>query len=206
MTIDKNHWYDGWFYDKIIAPNQDKLFEQIKNYIDADSVLIDVGCGTGRLAFTFADKCKSVLGIDLSKRNIDRAIRTLNKRNRANISFFHGNVNDLNHNGKKHFDYAILTYVIHEVNEDERTSLLKDIIQIADKLIIADYIVPKPKGFEGLLSKTIEFMAGKEHYENYMSYMQNGGIYDLAEKAGLKIIDEKKTQSNTNHIVILSKS
>ena len=206
MTIDKNHWYDGWFYDKIIAPNQDKLFEQIKNYIDADSVLIDVGCGTGRLAFTFADKCKSVLGIDLSKPNIDRAIRTLNKRNRANISFFHGNVNELNHNGKKHFDYAVLTYVIHEVNEDERTSLLKDIIQIANKLIIADYVVPKPQGFEGWLSCAIEFMAGEEHYKNYKSYMQNGGIYDLAEKAGLKIIDEKKTQSNTNHIVILSKS
>ncbi len=206
MTLDKNHWYDGWFYDKIIAPNQDKLFEQIKNYIDSDSVLIDVGCGTGRLAFSFADKCKSVLGIDLSKRNIDRANRTLEKRSMTNVSFFHGNVNELNHNDKKHFDYAILTYVIHEVNEEERISLIKDIIQIADKLIIADYIVPKPKGFEGWLSKTIEFIAGKEHYKNYKSYMQNGGIYYLAEKAGLKIIDEKQTQSNTNHIVVLSKN
>lgn len=23
MTENKNHWYDGWFYDRIIAPNQD---------------------------------------------------------------------------------------------------------------------------------------------------------------------------------------
>jgi len=30
MAEDKKHWYDGWFYDKIIAPNQDKLFGQIK--------------------------------------------------------------------------------------------------------------------------------------------------------------------------------
>jgi len=33
--------------------------------------------------------------------------------------------------------------------------------------------------------------------------MQNGGIYSLADKAGLKIIDEKRTQSSSNHIVIL---
>ncbi len=205
MTIDKNHWYDGWFYDKIIAPNQDKLFGQIKNYIDSDSVLIDVGCGTGRLAFSFADKCKSVLGIDLSKRNIDRANRNLNKRTNSNVSFFHGNVSELNHNNSAHFDYAILTYVLHEINEEERMDLLNDIIQITDKIIIGDYMVPKPKGFEGWLTKTIEFIAGKEHYRNYNSYMQNGGIHDLAAKAGLKIIDEQKTQSTTNHIVVLAK-
>jgi 2-polyprenyl-3-methyl-5-hydroxy-6-metoxy-1,4-benzoquinol methylase len=32
-----------------------------------------VGCGTGRLEFALADKCRSVLRIDLSKRNIDKA-------------------------------------------------------------------------------------------------------------------------------------
>jgi SAM-dependent methyltransferase len=205
MTVNKNHWYDGWFYDKIIAPNQDKLFGLIKNYIDADSVLIDVGCGTGRLAFSFAEKCKSVLGIDLSKRNIDRANRTLNQKSSTNISFFHGNVNELNHNGQAHFDYAVLTYVIHEVNEEERIKLLKDIAQIADKIIIGDYIVPRPKGFEGALSKVIEFIAGKEHYRNYKSYMKNGGISYLADLAGLRIIGEIINQPSTNHIVVLTK-
>lgn len=66
MTENKYHWYDGWFYDTFIAPNQDKLFSQIKELIESDSTIIDIGCGTGRLEFTLADKCKSVLGIDLS--------------------------------------------------------------------------------------------------------------------------------------------
>ena len=30
MTENKNHWYDGWFYDRIITPNQDQLFAKIK--------------------------------------------------------------------------------------------------------------------------------------------------------------------------------
>ena len=65
IGINKDHWYDGWFYDKIIAPNQDRLFAVIKELIDADSKIIDVGCGTGRFSFSVNDKCKSVLGLDL---------------------------------------------------------------------------------------------------------------------------------------------
>lgn len=205
MTENKVHWYDGWFYDKIIAPNQDKLFSQIVDMIDEQSSVIDVGCGTGRLTFQLAGKCKSVLGVDLSKRNINRAGITLNRRPDDKISFQHINVSELNHNGKAHFDYAILTYVIHEVNEEERIKLLENIASIADRIIIGDYIVPKPIGFQGRLSKIIEFLAGKEHYRNYKSYMNNGGIYYLANKAGLKIIDEKSTQSPTNHLVVLTK-
>jgi ubiquinone/menaquinone biosynthesis C-methylase UbiE len=74
MTKNKNHWYDGWFYDKLIAPNQDQLFGQIKNLVDSDSIIIDVGCGTGRLAFGLADKCKSVLGIIYQKGTLTERI------------------------------------------------------------------------------------------------------------------------------------
>ena len=73
MTKNKHHWYDGWFYDTLIASNQNRLFAQIKNLVNPQSSIIDVGCGTGRFEFTLADKCKSVLGIDISERNIIRA-------------------------------------------------------------------------------------------------------------------------------------
>jgi len=35
--------------------------------------------------------------------------------------------------------------------------------------------------------------------------MANGGVYDLADKAGLKIIDEIKNGSFSNHIFVLTK-
>jgi len=205
MTQNKNHWYDGWFYDKIIAPNQDELFGQIKDILEPQSKIIDVGCGTGRLAFTLTDSCKSVLGIDLSKRNIDSANRTLLKHPNNKITFKHINLNDLIHEGQTHFDYAVLTYVIHEVNEDERVNLINEIAKIADKIIIGDYIVPKPKGLGSLLTKIIEFIAGTEHYRNYKTYIANGGINYLVNKAELKIIKEIKNQPSTSHIVVLSK-
>jgi ubiquinone/menaquinone biosynthesis C-methylase UbiE len=205
MTENKYHWYDGWFYDILIAPNQDKLFGQIKNLIDPHSRIIDVGCGTGRLEFKLADKCKSVLGIDLSERNIERAHLTLSKNPDDKISFQHSDISEIINSGNAHFDFAILTYVIHEVDEEERLDLLNEIARIADTIIIGDYLVPKPKGFGSYFSEIIEFIAGAEHYRNYKSYVANGGIQYLANKTGLKIINEISNHPLTNHIVILAK-
>jgi hypothetical protein len=56
------------------------------------------------------------------------------------------------------------------------------------------------------LSEIIEFIAGAEHYINYKSYVANGGIKSLANKAEFKIINEISNHPLTNHIVILAKS
>jgi SAM-dependent methyltransferase len=204
MKQNKNHWYDGWFYDVFIAPNQDRLFSLIKNIIEPNSSVLDVGCGTGRLAFTIAYKSKLVLGIDLSKRNIEKAKSKLAKNPNEKISFAHSTVSDLI-SQNLYFDYAVMTYVIHEVNEEERVKLLEDISKVADKIIIGDYLVPKPSGIWSVLNEVIEFAAGSEHYRNYKNYVRNGGLFSLANKAGLKIIKEIKNKPSTSHLVILKK-
>jgi SAM-dependent methyltransferase len=205
MTENKYHWYDGWFYDKIIAPNQDKLFGQIINLIEPKSTIIDIGCGTGRLEFALADKCISVLGIDLSKKNIDRANLTLIQHPKTKLSFQHGSLREIISGGSVHFNYAILTYVIHEIIEEERIDLLKEAAMVADKIIIGDYLVPRPQNFGSFISEVIEFVAGREHFRNFKSYVASGGIYTLADRAGLKVIDEISNQLLSNHIVMLTK-
>jgi SAM-dependent methyltransferase len=204
MKENKNHWYDGLFYDKLIAPNQDRLFGQIKNHIIPNSKIIDIGCGTGRFSFSFNNEYKSILGIDLSKRNIDRANLLLSRKPKVNISFQHKSVNEIISGGKDHFDYAVLTYVIHEVNEEDRIKLLKEVSQVADKIIIGDYLVPQPNGFWKGLNEIVEFAAGKEHYRNYKNFIFNGGIQELADKAELKILTEIRDRPLTSHLVVLS--
>jgi SAM-dependent methyltransferase len=203
MIQNKNHWYDGWFYDSFIAPNQDKLFADIKSLIESGSKVIDVGCGTGRLAFALADKCKSVLGIDLSKRNIDRAQLNLIQRPESKITFNHNNLAEIIQDGQANFDYAVLSYVIHEVDENERISLLNELAQLSDKILVADYLVPRPQSIGNFLSQIIEFIAGRDHYKNYKSYVANGGVHYLADKAGLKIV--YTYQYYNNYIMILTK-
>jgi SAM-dependent methyltransferase len=204
MKGNKNHWYDGLFYDKFIAPNQDSLFEQIRNLIEPNSKIIDVGCGTGRFSFKNHDICHSILGIDLSKKNIDRANYLLNKNPKSNITFRHSRLDDIHSNGNNHFDYAILTYVLHEINEDERVKFLREIAQIADKIIIGDYLSDQKTIFWKWINEIVEFLAGKEHYINYKNYISNGGLKTLVDQANFEIITESKDRPLTSHLVVLA--
>lgn len=203
-SFNKSYWYDGWFYDFFIAPNQDRLFSQIIKIIEPNSSVIDVGCGTGRFSFTIADRVSKVVGIDLSKRNIEKAKSNLAEKPNEKISFLHSTLEDII-SKNFHFDYAVMTYVIHEVNENERVELLKQLSQVANKIIIGDYLVPKPTGFWYVLNEIVEFVAGKDHYTNYKNFVHNGGIKSLAEKADLKIIKEIKNKPLTSQMVVLTK-
>jgi len=200
----KNHWYDGWFYDNLIAPNQDRMFGEIKNLIEPNSRVIDVGCGTGRFSFSIADIANMVVGVDLSSKNLTTANQTLQRNPNNKISFLHTNLADLisqNH----HFDYAVMTYVIHEVNSEDRIPLMNEMAKIADKIIIGDYLVPTTKGFWSILNNIVEFLAGNEHFSNFKNFVTDKGLRGLAEKTELKIIQEIKNKPKTSQILLLTK-
>lgn len=205
MKQNKDHWYDGLFYDIIIAPSQDKSFRLVKNIIEENSSVVDIGCGTGRLEFQLADKCKKVDGVDLSKRNIDLAKRKLNKTDLSNVSFFHYDVNKYFEEENRNYDYAVISYMIHEVDERLRIDILEKIAAHVDKIIIVDYLVPRPKSFWSYLNEAVEFLAGKDHYNNFKNYVENNGIKGLVEKSGLRIVKEIKNTPETSHIAILQK-
>lgn len=200
----KNHWYDGWFYDTLIAPNQDRMFAEIKKIIKPNSRILDVGCGTGRFSFHLADRAESIIGIDLSKKNIESADKKLKKYPNTKISFNHTTVSELLKNDDQ-FDYAVMTYVIHEVNPEERIDLLSQMSKIADKIIIGDYMVPVKKGFWNMLNEVVEYLAGSEHYRNYRHFNANNGLEGLAKKASLKIEHKINNKPATSQILVLTK-
>ena len=203
MPIDKAHWYDGWFYDRWIAPNQDDLFAEIKTLLPPDSTVIDVGCGTGRLAFTLADKCSTVLGIDLSKRNVERSRLSLSRSPVEGVTFGHTSVRKILSEGKEHFDYAVLTYVLHEVAAEDRAMLLNEVARIADRVVIGDYLVPVPGGFSSVLNTVVERAAGRDHYRNFRSYVARGGIAGLVASSDLEVLQEFKDVPGRRHLVVV---
>ena len=202
----KHHWYDGLFYDKLIAPNQDGMFRKIKELIEPGSEVLDIGCGTGRLEFFLSDKCKKITGIDLSEKNIVQAEKKSKKNNRDNIYFKHIGFENFIKNNSLNFDYVILTYVIHELPYEERLLLLKGVSEISKKIIVGDYLVPSPKGLWKILNEVVEFAAGKDHYNNFKSFIKHNGIAGLLNESGLKIHQEIKNRPLTSHIAVLTRS
>lgn len=199
---DKKHWYDGKFYDKLIAPNQDRIFSHIKSIIPEKSNVLDVGCGTGRLAFQLSEHCNEIVGIDLSSKNISVATEKKNI-NHQNVKFIHGDAKTVKNIIPQKFDYAVSTYVIHEMPEDERIKLLLELKEVSEKIIIGDYLVPTPNTFWGGLNIIVEYLAGSDHYNNFKNYVKNGGINYLANEANLQIIDEIKNKPQTAHLVVM---
>ncbi len=201
---DKKHWYDGIFYDKIIAPNQDKMFSIIKNFIQEGSSVIDVGCGTGRLCFQLSEKCTRVTGVDLSSKNIFVANKILNEKKISNVDFIHTDASDITRQISRKYDYSVITYAFHEMPPGVRTDVIKELKAISDKIIIGEYAVQKKSKFWNIVNEAVEFSAGKDHYKNYKLFLQNGGVYSLVQQNGLRIISEVINEPITSHIVLTS--
>ncbi|MCX6163268.1 MAG: class I SAM-dependent methyltransferase [Ignavibacteriae bacterium] len=195
---------DGWFYDFFIAPSQDKAFEIVKNLIDGDSTILDAGCGTGRFCFQINDKCSKIDGVDASLKNIESANKNYDSNFYHKIKFYFNDIKSFLEESNFKYDYAILSYVIHEIDETKRKDILKLLSLYVDKIIIVDYLSPHPKSFTGIVNRIVEFFAGKVHYKNFKSYLKNDGIKGLAMQSNLKFIIDIKNNPPTSHIAILS--
>jgi SAM-dependent methyltransferase len=201
----KNHWYDGLFYDLLVAPNQDTTFELVEQLILPGSSILDVGCGTGRFAFRMRKNYGKIDGVDLSERNIRIAEKKRNKLRIPDISFYHDDVLSFLARTRNTYDYAVLSYMIHEVNKEQRNKILRQLTSHTEELIIADYNVPVENGLWSSLNRVVEFAAGKDHYNNFKSFVASGGIAGAAAENGLKITKEIKNIPATSHIAILKK-
>ncbi len=93
--------------------------------IDKKSKILDIGCGIGALAADIADNVRDVniYGIDISKQNIDFAMKNFF---RENINYVCGDA--LNNLPKKHFDIIILSNVLEHI--DKRVFFLKKIVEL----------------------------------------------------------------------------
>jgi SAM-dependent methyltransferase len=197
----KFHWYDGKFYDRFIAPNQDLTFTIMRAMMKENSSVIDIGSGTGRFVFQGTEKFKSLVGVDLSSKNIKFANDKLRLKKTENISFLHADAAELSIQFKNKFDYSTASYVIHEMPYDARLLVLKSMREISDEIIIGDYLVPQPKNNRGISNRIAEFLAGKDHFLNYLNFTKHDGLYGLIETLGMKILKEKIGVQGTSHIV-----
>lgn len=198
---DKIHWYDGWIYHKFIAPNQDITFRIMQTMMKKDTTVVDVGCGTGRFVFQAAEKFKFVVGLDLSSRNINKAKRLLSKTKVNNVSFIHGDAEELQNYLEEKFDYATISYVIHELPENSRLKILNNLKAISNEIVIGDYFVPQPYNRRGLANNIAEVLAGKDHFYNYRNFVNNYGLPELIDKAGMRIVQQKEGVYGTSLIL-----
>ncbi len=89
-----------------------KTIEDIKLYIDENSVVLDLGCATGTRTIDISDDAKEVHGIDISSKMIQIANTKVEQGNNANIIFTRARVFD-ERLKEESFDLIISFNVLH---------------------------------------------------------------------------------------------
>lgn len=203
-VIDKSLRYYGKVYHFFIDPLLNEARTNIISLIPENSTVFDAGCGTGRLSLLLKEKknCK-VVGADLSLRMIDFA----NKSNcYEDVEFLHMDIGDITAFEENHFDYSIMCQVIHELPSNKQMNVIKEIMRVGRKTIILDSNAPLPKNAVGFVIRMIDATIGRDHYDNFKSYISSGGITGILERGGLtsQIIHRITFKSNCQQIVVLA--
>lgn len=186
-TLLQKHWYDGWFYARFIDTQESKIRRKIFSLIPDGSTVLDVGCGTGGFALKLSERSRSVTGVDVSEKMIRTARKRKEKAGAENVEFLCADATKLTDVLNQKFEYATMSFFLHELPPETRLKILQEVKQVADRILILDYHVPQPRSFWGSAVWLIEFFAGREHFRNFRNFLQLGGLNTLPEQVGLPV-------------------
>lgn len=99
--------------------NNQKFNDTLKNNLKSDLVVLDYGCGVGwdlMEAYHTVNFMKGIV-IDTSNNAIETANKIRNLSNLTNLSFFCGDVKELN-NYQNHFDFIISINTIYVIPDE----------------------------------------------------------------------------------------
>lgn len=201
MTVDKHHWYDGLVYEYVVDPALRPVREGISREIDEGSTVVDLACGTGSLSFMLAQRCRAVLGVELSQDMVTHAQSKITP-DTDHVKIIHGDASQLSHIKDGEFDYATISMALHEMPQSVRLAVVTEARRIAKTTVFADFNAPIPRTIMGLRSCVAEFLAGMDHFNASRDFQARGGLPALIKEAGGTIDKSKLVRSRTVQIVV----
>lgn len=164
--------------------------------------ILDVCCGTGRQAEMFAETEAEVCGVELSDFMFNKA----KLKEKTNLTFKQADAANTGFDDSV-FDFASTGFSLHEVDEKTRSGFLDEMIRVTKPggfLIFTDFSPQTQSGLKHNIGKYVahlfEWLAGKEHFSNYIEWMKNGGLIEYLSAKGFNI--EITIPHNGGHILV----
>jgi ubiquinone/menaquinone biosynthesis C-methylase UbiE len=194
----RSRFYDGGLYARVLEPMQAGLRGWIVKHLAGTESVLDIGCGTGALAFQLADSVSRVEGVDLSPAMIEHARKLQERRQLAQVSFRLGDLLAVySEEEAGAFDVATMVLVLHELPAETRAPVLREATRIAARVLCVDFRSPMPVSVAGLRNRATEMFAGREHFGCYRDFQRRGGTAAIAEEAGLRCEHVRHLDANT---------
>jgi len=90
-----------------------------------NKILLDLGCGTGRLSFQFAKQCKKVVGVDFAESMILQAKNYAKLHNIKNVEYFVSDLQNVKLEGK--FDIIFFGGVLMCIDDVDVNQIIKNL-------------------------------------------------------------------------------
>ena len=167
-------------YNRLFSTSLKQLREDIRTYIFHRKFkkIIDICCGTGEQLTSLERPDMQLSGLDNSPAMLEQARQYCGPG--TELHFLDASKNVFS---KGSFECAVISLSLHEKRPAEIQLIFenaRNLVQEKGVIIIADYS-PSPSSLWGkvigkLIIPVIEKCAGSEHYNNYIKWMQTGGL------------------------------
>ena len=205
MASERSLFFYGRPYHLVFDRMNKASRQLVCERVPEGSTVLDVGSGTGELAFALREKrsCQ-VLGLDLSQRMIDFA----RERNPfGGVTFeLKDAATGLHELAEGSFDAAVLSQLLHEVPGYMQSALLRSVTRVAGMTLLLDYASPLPVWGPGAVPRLIEGTVGRDHHANFRSFVASGGLVGLVDRAGLgaQVVERHTYNAGTGQLIMLS--
>jgi len=194
------------FYDRLFGPFNGALRSiGLKIYPPREGMkVLDVGCGTGAHLELYREAGCVVFGIDRSPAMLHRARRRLGDASHLDL----GDASRMPyHDGE--FDLVVMSMALHEMPPSMRGDVIGEIKRVLKedgRILFIDYHRIHLRTGKGWLSRAaihfVEFLAGRNHFRNYRSFLAHNGLSGLIEAHGLSV-EKRKIVSGGNLALLL---
>ncbi|MCK5148326.1 class I SAM-dependent methyltransferase [bacterium] len=169
-----------------------------------EKAIIDLCCGTGnQLKLLAKNGFKDLHCLDRSTAMLEIARDTDHPLNIYNEDATQTSFEN------ESFDIAIISFSIHEKDRNTQENFIKEAHRIIKKdgiIVVVDFVFDSQTTILAKFMITIiERIAGKEHYNNFKSYIQNAGLSSLIKEDRFEHIDDKRKLFNGVTVSIFKK-
>ena len=176
--------------------------QKIKTYLSPESVVLDIGCGTGTQCDDLAGNVKQVTGIDISSKLLAIAEQRKIERKLENVNFIHTSFLD-EHFQEESFDLVTAFYVFHFFEDiDTAFARIHNLLKPGGLFISETACL----GEKGKMIGSFLRLAGNLGFMPKINLLTNEQLEQALDRAGFTLVDKIMfSQSNAEYTLFAKK-
>ncbi len=181
--------YSARFYDALLSPFIRAIRIRVLRVVKKHhySAILDVCCGTGDQLKLLKEHGFESQGIDISD-----AMLNVARKGAYPVDCFHQDATHMQYENAR-FDLVMTSFALHEKDHATAHRIIQEMLRVTAEgkdILIVDYeLSERTSSFSKMLIYFIEWLAGGEHFRNFRSYIEKGGLPILLADSGLKEIE-----------------